>query len=281
MSDHRQTRNGSWRSLARLLAMLAAAASIAPRAAHADQDLMLFPTRIVFDGSQRSAQLTVLNRGATAASYQVALVERRMSASGELATVTEPLPGERFATPLVRYSPHQFTVAPGGEQTIRVQVRKPSDLEPGEYRSHLLLKRLPDASAPQRESGEELSIQLHALVGASIPIIVRQGQLSAALALTNLEVHRAQDGSTSLSVDLNRRGERSVYGDLEVFASTPGKPERLVGKMRGMAVYTPNALRRVSVAIEREAAAGRLHVTFREELQGRSRPLAEATVDTR
>ncbi len=276
MSDYRQVRSG-WKGVALLLAAVAVAA-VAPRPARAEQDLMLFPSRIVFQGSERSAQLGIVNRGATPATYQVALVERRMGASGEFEMVTEPAPGERFATPLVRFSPHQFTVAPGGEQTIRLQIRKPPDLEPGEYRSHLLLRRLPDVGPRQRTSGEGISIQLTALVGASIPIIVRQGQLSAALTLTNLEVHRASDGSASLSVDLNRSGERSVYGDLEVFASAPGKPERLVGKVRGTAVYVPNALRRVSAPIQREAAAERLRVTFSEDLKGKSRPTAEATV---
>ncbi len=281
MSDYRQAR-GRWEPMARLLAGLAVAVVfLAPRIAQADQDLLLFPTRIVFDGGQRSAQLSIVNRGVTAASFQVALVERRMSATGEFETVTELLSGERSATPLVRFSPHQFTVAPGGEQIIRVQVRKPPELEPGEYRSHLLLKRAPDGAPQQRGSGEGISIQLHALIGASIPIIVRQGQLSAALVLTNLEVHRAQNGPASLSVDLNRSGERSVYGDLEVFASSPGKPERLVGKLRGMAVYVPNAIRRASVTIEREAAAQRLRVTFSEDLKSGVRPLAEASVEPR
>ena len=38
---------------------------------------------------------------------------------------------------MIRYAPRRVTVPPGGSQQIRILLRRPRDLEPGEYRSHL------------------------------------------------------------------------------------------------------------------------------------------------
>ncbi|GEJ57362.1 fimbria/pilus periplasmic chaperone [Anaeromyxobacter diazotrophicus] len=274
-----QARATEWaRARARGLLAAAALAALLPGGARADQELMLFPTRLVLAAGQRAAQLTVVNRAAKPATFQVALVERRMDEVGQLVPAPEPAPGERFATPLLRFSPHQFTIAPGAEQVIRVQVRRPADLERGEYRSHLLLKRVAEARAQPRAGG--FSVQLEALVGASIPVIVRQGPLAATLAIEELQVERPAGGAPALAVTLRRDGERSVYGDLEVFAPAPGGLERSVGKLRGVAVYVPNRSRRARVPLEAAPGPGPLRVTFREE-PTRAKPLAEATLELR
>src|SRR5258706_988155 len=65
------------------------------------------PTRIVFDDRLRSAELTLVNTGTEPATYRVSLVRMRMSVSGAIAEVVDPLPDEAFADSLVRYSPRQ------------------------------------------------------------------------------------------------------------------------------------------------------------------------------
>ena len=51
-------------------------------------DLMINPTRIVFDNNKRSAQLDVINDGTTPATYRLSIVNRRMSDSGEFQPIT-------------------------------------------------------------------------------------------------------------------------------------------------------------------------------------------------
>jgi P pilus assembly chaperone PapD len=250
-------------------------------------DLMLHPNRVVLEGKQRTAQLEVINRGDTTNVYRLRLVRKRMTELGEFVTIDDPLPGELFADDLVRYSPRQIELAPGASQTIRLMLRKPAELAPGEYRSHLLFERLPDvadasARVQTEDTGKDVDIKLTALVSISIPLIVRHGETSATVTLNDLQVESSAAGEPVLSFALQRSGERSVYGDL-VVAFTPTKgPQQVVARAGGVAVYAPNALRRgrlvLKSATRTPLAAGKLHVTYRERRESGGQLLAEAVL---
>ena len=100
-------------------------------ASHAWAELMLYPTRIVFAGNQRAAQLELINNGSERATYRISLVNRRMSETGAFTEIDTPLPGEQFAEDLLRYSPRQVTLEPGTGQAVRIMVRKPANLPTG------------------------------------------------------------------------------------------------------------------------------------------------------
>lgn len=249
-------------------------------------DLMLYPNRIVLEGTQRSAQLELINRGTTTAVYRLKLVNRRMSDLGEFTSVDSPLPGELFADELVRYSPRQVELAPGASQTIRLMVRKPADLPAGEYRSHLLFERVSDTEAKPSSQNDgaasQVDIKLTALVSVTIPVIVRHGDLDANVALQDLKLEASPTGEQMLSLALRRQGQSSVYGDLAVeFTPKHGKPQN-VGNAKGLAVYVPNALRRGKLVLKPNAgaplAAGTLHVAFRERPDNGGKLLAEASL---
>jgi P pilus assembly chaperone PapD len=246
-------------------------------------DLMLYPNRIVFEGTQRTAQLELINRGTTSSVYRLKLVRRRMSDSGDFMAVDSPLPGELFADDLVRYSPRQITLAPGASQTIRLMVRKPADLQAGEYRSHLLFERVPDtkqSSARPGKDAPQLDIKLTALVSVTIPVIVRHGPIDATVALRDLKLEPSPAGQQVLSLALWREGASSVYGDLMAeFTPNNGAPQ-VVASVKGLAVYAPNALRRGQLTLRpgMPLAAGTLHVVFRERADEGGKLLAEAAL---
>lgn len=151
-------------------------------------DLMLYPTRLVFEKNQRAAQIELINNGAEPATYRLSLVNRRMGESGEFLPVAVAAPGELFAEPLLRFSPRQVTLQPGTSQTVRVMLRKPAELADGEYRSHLQFDKLADTQGStsvesQADAGRGIGVVLTALVGASVPVIVRHGATSASVAL--------------------------------------------------------------------------------------------------
>ena len=247
-------------------------------------DLMLHPTRIVFDKSTRSAQVELINNGNEPATYRLRLVNRRMAETGEFTAVDTPLPGELFAESMLRFSPRQVTVPPGGAQTVRLMLRKEADLADGEYRSHLQFDRIetpattpasitPDAAAPKA-----IGIALTALVGASMPIIVRQGPLKARLTLSNLHL----DGQ-NLSLLFERSGDASVYGDLAVTFTPQGGAPVAVASMGGVAVYVPNPRRRAIVPLKLPAGMalqkGHLAVVYRERPDQGGAVLARADVE--
>jgi hypothetical protein len=249
-------------------------------------NLMLHPTRIVFDKNQRAAQVELVNNGSSTLTYRISLVNRRMNETGEFSDATAPLPGEQFADAMVRHSPRQVVLAPGASQTVRIQLRKPAELAAGEYRSHLIFAQVGDAAAaPSGGTSDGLEIKLTPLIGASIPIIVRHGPTAASVTLTNLKVERDGANQTPvLAFEMRREGNRSLYGDL-VVTLTPdgGGGEHQLARANGVAVYTPNPLRRVRIALPPAAAqaGGTLRVVFQERPEDGGKPLAQAQLPLR
>ncbi|WP_211605019.1 fimbrial biogenesis chaperone [Vreelandella arcis] len=261
-------------TLCALLFMLPAGQALA--------QLMLYPTRVVFEGNQRSAQLELINNGSETATYRITLVNRRMSETGEFSDVAEPLAGEQLADNLLQYSPRQVTLEPGAGQAVRIMVRKPADLVAGEYRSHLLFAQQPEISGIRSiESGAgEIGIQLTALVGASVPVIVRHGATDANVALTQLQLQRSSSGLPLLALQMQRNGTQSVFGDLTVSFTPRSGAEQVIGRANGVAVYTPNPLRRAGIALQPPSGLplsnGTLRVTYQEQAEDGGRLLAEA-----
>lgn len=106
-------------------------------------DLTVSPTRLILGERDRSAQISLINRGADEATYRIEFVQYRMDENGQLQEIEEPNELEKFADPLIRFSPRQVLLKPNEAQTVRLLVRKPKDLAPGEYRSHLLFPDYP------------------------------------------------------------------------------------------------------------------------------------------
>lgn len=257
---------------------LAALSSVAAAAA----DLMLHPTRVVFERNQRAAQVELVNNGKRTLTYRIALVERRMNENGEFIAAEPPLPDERFASPMLRHSPRQVMLAPGASQTVRIMVRKPADLAAGEYRSHLQFTQVADDEAQRGASGAAehgLSIRLVPLIGASIPVIVRHGASTATATLSAARFESAAPGGVpALAFDMHREGNRSLYGDLLVnFTPEGGGAAKTIARANGVAVYAPNAVRHVRISLPpmTGSAAGTLQIVYRERADGGGRLLAQ------
>lgn len=238
-----------WRGTRRHRAVLISAlALLTPFAARAE--LMLYPTRVVIEGHQRGAQLEIVNRGDKPETYRIKIVNRRMTDTGEIVVADKPEANEQFADQMLVYTPRQVTLQPGVSQTVRIAVRKPAGLADGEYRSHLQFDRVADATAASdiekivKPERGQVAIVLQALIGASIPVIIRQGETSATVTLDTLAVSPAKgDASPMLSFVFHRQGNRSVYGDVVATYAAPGKKPVEIANVGGIAVYVPNAMR--------------------------------------
>ncbi len=267
--------------LAFLLA-IALAGLLAPLPALAE--LMLNPTRLVFGKNQRAAQIELINTGSASATYRISLVNRRMSETGEFSAAETPAPGELFADAMLSFAPRQVTLQPGTVQTVRVMVRRPAELARGEYRSHLHFEKLAApagaASVEARAVPEQqIGVVLSTLVGASIPVIVRHETTGAQLALTGLVL---QDNPPTLAFQIERGGDASAYGDLRVTWSAAGQGELVLGKANGVAIYTPNPVRRASIALTVPPGVtlrnGVLNLALRERAEAGAALLAQASL---
>ena len=252
----------------------------------AASQLMVSPTRVVFEGRTRSARVTLANIGDTEGRFRVSFIRRQMSETGELVEVKEGSPG-MYSDEMVRFSPREVTLPPGQSQVVRLMLRKKSGLEAGEYRSHMLFQSLPDPAATSIQTltdknDGKLQIKLIPVVGVSIPVIIRHGSLNASASLSNLKFHPASEPKrqSRISLTIEREGNRSVYGDFRItFYPNKGSPV-VVGQANGVALYTPNSRRTFTTNLQAPPGMtlknGELHVTYLEHGQdARSGLIAE------
>ena len=257
-------------------------------------DLMLFPTRVEMEKNQRATQVELVNRGQATESYRISIVNRRMTVTGQIVAADNAEPDERFASDMLRFSPRQVTLKAGESQTVRISLRKPAGLANGEYRSHLQFDRLPDVGGSTdleqtvNPATDNFDIRLTALVGASIPVIVRHGDTAASVTLDTLSLEKAAavegqvEAPTLLAFHMNRSGNRSVYGNLLItYTPRGGRPIDL-SQVNGVAVYVPNVLRQAKLPLRLPEGmvlkGGLINLTFSQRPEQGGQPMAQASL---
>ncbi len=252
--------------------------------ASAQGDLMITPRRIVFEGTTRTVDINLANTGNDSATYAVSLVQIRMLENGGFETITEPDPGQMFAERFVRFFPRSVTLGPNEAQVVKVQLYRTSELQTGEYRSHFYFRAVPEKQ-PLGETSttadtSTFSVRLTPIFGITIPVIIRSGETTASVTLSGLDLTMVNGNIPRLSFVFNRTGNMSVYGDITVdHISTQGKITR-VGVANGVAVYTPNALRRFQFDLNSDSGVdfskGTLRVIYSASSDVKPARLAEA-----
>ena len=254
-----------------------------PALAEAQGNLLITPRRVVFEGNKTSQEVNLANTGQDSATYTISFVQYRMIPEGTFEQIEEPDPGQRFADKMIRYFPRSVTLAPGEAQMVRMQLRRSSDTEPGEYRSHMYFRAVPEESAlgmeEQLEDTTAIGIRLTPIFGITIPVIVRAGDTEAEVSINNMSVESMNDTTAKLSIVFNRSGNRSVYGDLTVDYKPNSGAGMQVGLVRGIAVYTPNETRKFQMDIKKPEGInftdGKLVVRFTNAEEDNENLLAE------
>lgn len=236
----------------------------------AQGDLLIYPTRIVFEGRQNIEKLTLANTGKDTAVYTISFLEYKMNEKGELKIITEPEEGLNFASSNVRFFPRKVTLAPNEGQTVKVQLRNSNSLKDGEYRSHLYF-RAEEEKAPLGETSKvkdsTIAVQLKAVFGISIPCIVRKGENNTTVAISDLQLVQEND-TYNLVFNLNRSGNMSAYGDFTINYTTTNNVVYKVAQAKGVGVYTPGNLRIMKIKLDKPATinfdGGFFNVIFTE-----------------
>lgn len=238
--------------------------------ASAQGNLLITPRRLVFEGSKKSIDLNLANIGNDTATYTISIVQQKMKEDGGFETITQPEPDQRFADKYIRFFPRSVTLGPNESQVIKVQLTKSNDLTPGEYRSHFYFRAVPKPKPlGEKETVKDtttISIQLTPVFGITIPVIIRNGISTTKVTLSDLALKTINDTVPNLSLVFNRSGNMSCFGDLAVdYVSPQGKITR-VGAANGIAVYTPNPIRRFQFNLKKvpgvDFKTGSLKVTY-------------------
>jgi P pilus assembly chaperone PapD len=250
----------------------------------AQGNLLITPRRIVFEGNKRSEELNLANTGKDTAKYNVSILDYRMREDGTFQEISEPDSGQRFAGKYLRFFPRAVVLAPNEAQVVKIQITKSNELEPGEYRSHVYFRAVPDSKPlgedEVKKDSSAISVRLVPIFGITIPVIIRVGENNTKLTLSDLAVEMVNDTTTKLKLVLNRSGNMSVYGDLIVDYVAPDGKIVPAGSVKGIAVYTPNLLRRFLMDLDKTSGinyhTGKLQISFTTQSDVKPVSLANA-----
>lgn len=255
--------------------------------ANAQGNLLITPRRIVFDGTRRVMELNLANTGVDTARYNISLLHYRMNEDGTFTEITEPDPGQNFADKNIRFFPRSVTLGPNEAQSVRMQVTNQDRLAPGEYRSHVYFRSVPNLIAlgdeAQTADSTSVSVQLIPIFGITIPVIIRIGENNTKVNLSDISLNNSGDTTNIIEFRINRTGNMSVYGDIKVtYISNTGK-ETQIGALNGVAVYTPNAFRRVLIELNGDKSVdyskGKLKIIYSAQSDTRPEIFAESELN--
>ena len=239
----------------------------------AQGDLMLFPKRIVFDGSKKTQEINLANSGKDTARYILSVVQIRMKEDGSFENITAPDPGQNFADKYFRIFPRNVVLPPNEAQTVKVQLINTGEMQPGEYRSHLYIRaeeeKMPLGEEESPKNLKNISVVIKAVFGMSIPVIIRSGENTSKVSISNLSLIQEKETPATVKFTFNRDGNMSVYGDVSVdYISPEGKIVR-VGDANGLSIYTPTSKRNFNLALKNLAGVdfhkGSLVVNYKYE----------------
>lgn len=256
-------------NITKIICLIVIANSLVLTPIFAQGDLMILPKRVVFDGSQRSQEVSLANTGSDSATYAISMIQYKMTDNGNFEEIEVAEEGQKFASDYLRFFPRQVVLGPNESQTVRVQITKSSSMEQGEYRSHMYFRAIEKQTALgadiEESEDDGISIKIKAVFGISIPVIVKVGEPTTTLSLTNLSLTKSEENVTSLEMLINREGNMSSYGEISVVHYSFQGVSKEIAIVKGLSLYTPNKFRKLKLPLntqEVDITKGKLEVTY-------------------
>lgn len=165
--------------------------------------------RIYLDFDHREKSFIVYNKDAYSQRCQLSLRHFVYDEVGGM----EPYEGEKLpalsAKKIIKFSPKKFRIDPGKAQAVRFMVRRKANVEAKEYRSYLSVTCIFDDEDVKNASSNEARIM--PTLRHNVPIIVRTGDIPVEINFSDMSILK-----DTLTLNLNRLGQRSIYGHIEV-----------------------------------------------------------------
>jgi hypothetical protein len=255
-----------------------------PAVLKAQGNLLINPKRIVFEGNKRIMDLNLANTGNDSARYNVSFLQYRMKEDGSFEEIKVPDAGQNFSDKYLRIFPRTVVLGPNEAQVVKVQLTRTNLLVPGEYRSHLYFRAVPNikplGEETQKDTSKTISVKLVPIFGISIPVIIRVGESTSKVALTDLAFQISDEKMPQLKVQFNRMGNMSVYGDLTINHISPEGKSTQVGIVKGISVYTPNLKRKFLMNLDKTTGVnfreGKIEVLYNTQPDANSELMARA-----
>jgi hypothetical protein len=108
------------------------------------------------------------------------------------------------------------------------------------------------------------------------------GESTTKVNLSDVSLSMMNDTLPTLKLKFNRTGNMSVFGDLTVEYISPQGKKTQVGKVSGIAVYTPNLTRRFEFPLEKikgvDYHSGSLHLVYSSQSDAKPELLSETDI---
>jgi hypothetical protein len=224
--------------------------------------------RIYLDKSQKTKSMILFNRSIEIQSCRVSLRHYTYGAEGKHTEVKgKDLPKDA-ANKFLRYSPRSFNIPARAQQNVNIMMRRSINQADGEYRAIFAIA----CKDKVDEVIAEKSVTITPRLVHNIPIIIRKGKPEVQVALKNITLNNKK-----VSFQVHRQGERSVYGDVELFNTETNKVE---SRIRGVSIYPGTDSKSFSFSLNLENTES-LILRFREDpTYGGSIEIASAPLST-
>lgn len=244
-------------------------------------EVMMLPTRVVMENSDRYSTVVIKNVGKATGNFSVDLIDMEMQEGGMVVPVPEGKAAEYSAIPYLRAAPSSMTLRPSEAQNVRIMLRKPETLEAGEYRAHLRVSidnDNVDSTGQPVAPTNNMTVAVQAKLVLIIPVIFRHGETNYTIQIDSPKIVREPSGTVSLGMNLLRTGNRSSMGDISVEYNAGGKAQ-LLKFYPGVPVYRPTEKRFISVPLDVPSGVnlsqGSLKITYAEQEKEGGKVLAE------
>jgi hypothetical protein len=214
-------------------------------------NLLISPTRINFDSRDRIQEVILINSGSETRTYRLSWIESLATTEGGYQDSDINDPALDPLSPFIRFSPRQVTLAPGERQIIKLQLRRKPDMSESEYRSHLLFTVLPpdvDTGSVLPQTQEGASFKLNLLMNYSIPVLYHPALGNVAVDASFEGINRLNDNSADFKFRLDRTGDVSAFGRIELFSMVDGQRQQ-IGLANNISVFKELDHRMVSVRV--------------------------------
>ena len=240
--------------------------------AHAN--LMILPTNIVFEGRDRYAVVTLINNGSTTARYNLEWTYHKMLPETGAYEHLEDLGDEFDLSKHLVLSPRRVSLAPKAKQKIRLALRRPADIAPGDYRAHLRFTAVPTKNedsdskinvVAEDKEGAEASVKF--VVSYSIPVFWRVGESDVKAELGQISLERnANTGMLDLLVPTERSAESpySILGYVMVYHIDEKGEEEFIGELSNANIFPEINNRTFRVLLTKDIEGGSLRVVLKE-----------------
>lgn len=182
------------------------------------------------------ASLQVSNPTDKPQTYTLTITEKKITNNGDIVTLPDSVPLPTSLKSYLKVFPRIVKLAPGESQELQIQLRVPSSVPDGEYRSYLQFQPLDNSgttNGSSKNNGVQFAIKFR--VGSAIPIFYRKNTQLSSVIINDVSLSKTKQG-TALNMTINRVGTRSTFGNVVVSGISKGKPVEIMNAA-GVAVY--------------------------------------------